>query len=696
MPMSSAELATATPPAETAEAIIGTGALGASGRVPKPFVGLVPLEEENANLLAGRDDEIRVLTTNLRAARLTLVYGASGAGKSSLLRAGVVATLRRMTEDDLNTFGAPSFAVAIMNSWAGDPFKQLAESVREGIRRALGVETLPELPVSTDLASMFQSWTNSFGVELLIILDQFEEFFLYHSKEDGPGTFVYELPKALNQSDLRVRFLISLRDDSLYKLDRFQGTLPTLFENRVQILPLTVSNARQAIHKAIDAYNLTQPKNLQVEIEEPLIDAVLDAPKSETPGPDRLPGSESAIVLPSSAGAETYVDAPYMQLVMSRLWDVESEGWEKSQTSKRTMSLASLTRLGGAQAVMRQHVDRVMTDFSAREQRVAADCFYRLVTPGGSKFALTPEELEKWAHHPAGEIKNLLEKLVDNKYRLIRRVDKQVLDGIQTAYEVQHDRLARAMLEWQKNYYERRRQHLRQLIAGGIVLLLIIFFGVVGYVQKYRADRSLTKLATAKQQELLAKQKELDKTEKTAETAEETDRLKLTDLRALVPKFSCKNVSIDSREDIGKINKLLAIDCTQYHEVLANPAEALSMPRIYLEIQTDSQRAAAESLRQWLLNQKYNGRSTAVPGIENVGPRNLRESQLRYFRNDPSEVDWAWLIVTSLKKQCVDINAPQLIKGYEDSTAIKPLHFELWLTPDALNNLNCSNSSAAK
>jgi predicted GTPase len=52
-----------------------------------PFPGLVPFEESDAPLFHGRKDEARVISANLHAARLTLLFGESGAGKSSLLNA---------------------------------------------------------------------------------------------------------------------------------------------------------------------------------------------------------------------------------------------------------------------------------------------------------------------------------------------------------------------------------------------------------------------------------------------------------------------------------------------------------------------------------------------------------------------------------------------------------------------------------
>ena len=53
-----------------------------------PYVGLVPYGEQDAAFFFGRADETRIVSGNLRASDLTLLYGASGVGKTSLLRAG--------------------------------------------------------------------------------------------------------------------------------------------------------------------------------------------------------------------------------------------------------------------------------------------------------------------------------------------------------------------------------------------------------------------------------------------------------------------------------------------------------------------------------------------------------------------------------------------------------------------------------
>src|SRR4051794_14205485 len=64
-----------------------------SGRLP--YRGLRPFEEDDADVFFGRDAEAQRALEKLKASRFLAVVGASGSGKSSLVRAGVVPTLRR-------------------------------------------------------------------------------------------------------------------------------------------------------------------------------------------------------------------------------------------------------------------------------------------------------------------------------------------------------------------------------------------------------------------------------------------------------------------------------------------------------------------------------------------------------------------------------------------------------------------------
>ncbi len=66
---------------------------------------------------------------------------------------------------------------------------------------------------------------------------------------------------------------------------------------------------------------------------------------------------------------------------MQRLWD------EERAAGSRVLRLATLGRLGGAERIVRVHVDRALTALTEEEQDLAATMFDHLVTPSGAKIA---------------------------------------------------------------------------------------------------------------------------------------------------------------------------------------------------------------------------------------------------------------------------------------------------------------------
>src|SRR2546430_121449 len=86
-----------------------------------PYKGLAPFTEDDAPFFFGRSVERNILLASLRSARLTLLYGASGVGKSSLLRAGFVPYVRAIARENLRRYGAPEVAVATVNEWRDAP-----------------------------------------------------------------------------------------------------------------------------------------------------------------------------------------------------------------------------------------------------------------------------------------------------------------------------------------------------------------------------------------------------------------------------------------------------------------------------------------------------------------------------------------------------------------------------------------------
>src|ERR1700756_5293450 len=76
-------------------------------RLETPYVGLVPYTEEDSRFFFGREKDQQVIVSNLFASRLTILYGASGVGKSSILRAGVARELNDRAARAVAEEGAP-------------------------------------------------------------------------------------------------------------------------------------------------------------------------------------------------------------------------------------------------------------------------------------------------------------------------------------------------------------------------------------------------------------------------------------------------------------------------------------------------------------------------------------------------------------------------------------------------------------
>jgi hypothetical protein len=212
------------------------------------------------------------------ASRLTLLYGESGVGKSSVLNAGVIYRLKHLARENLLEQGTPEIAVVEFSAWRDEPIAGLLEQVEKAVRQAWEdyEVVLDPVPNALNFTDTLKFWAGQVGGELIIILDQFEEYFLYHNQEYEKGNFAWEFPRALNELGLRVSFLISLREDSLAKLDFFKGRIPGLFDNYLRLEHLNFDAARAAILKPIEQFNrLQEAGKPSVAIEPELVDIVL-------------------------------------------------------------------------------------------------------------------------------------------------------------------------------------------------------------------------------------------------------------------------------------------------------------------------------------------------------------------------------------------------------------------------------------
>src|SRR5215217_980260 len=216
-----------------------------------PYKGLTPYGEEDAPLFFGRDVWSDIVTDNIKAYRLTLFYGESGVGKSSVLRAGVSHRLHQQADRNRASDGSPGLGVVVFSSWRGDVEQGLVAALDAAADEAGAANGHGGAPEAT-LEAAVERCAERCGGRVFLILDQFEEYFVYHPAGSGEDRFDAALPGALRRRELPLNVLISIREDAVARLDRFKSRIPNLFDNYLRLDHLDRAAAREAIERPLE------------------------------------------------------------------------------------------------------------------------------------------------------------------------------------------------------------------------------------------------------------------------------------------------------------------------------------------------------------------------------------------------------------------------------------------------------------
>jgi len=409
-----------------------------------PYIGLRPYtdSDDDRARFFGREQDQEIIIANLYAATLTVFYGASGVGKSSVLMAGVVPELRQ----------TPRFACVVFRTWQSE---KVLPALKAVILTAVQVaaKTEIEVDIALPLDDFLLQCTQSLRGHVVLIFDQFEEYFLYHAASAVSEGFDAEFARSVNRSEIDASFLLSMREDGLSKLDRFQGRIPKLLNNLLRLDPLDRDAAIRAIREPLAACNQRLPPGaLLSSIDDDLVEALLDQVKTGSVTLDHAKQpAAAAVVRATPVNSETWIETPVLQVVLTRLWE------EAKRHGSRQLRLATLKNLGGAPKILRTHLDRTMGKLGWRERRVAADIFGYLVTPSGGKIAHTVTDLSSYSRCSKRRLAPLLERLADSKIRVLRTIQPPPGEPEGVRYEIFHDVLAAAILTWRRRKFVWRR-----------------------------------------------------------------------------------------------------------------------------------------------------------------------------------------------------------------------------------------------
>jgi WD40 repeat protein len=480
--------------------------MNGSTRIPDgPYKGLARFDDSELDerFFFGRDRETELVASNLVASRLTVLYGPSGVGKSSLLRAGVVRRLRALVPVGGGAGEGDGALPVVVDQWRDDPLLAIAA--------AAGAEAPGD---ELGLADVLAERSAEVGGEIYLVLDQMEEYFVYHGRDRG-GPLREALAEILTRPTLRVHVLLGIRDDALADLDAFKGRVPGLFANVLRLDHLDVDAARAAIVEPLA--ELEAIGGPAVEAEPALVAAVVDQVAS-----GRIERRLAGRGMVAGGSRRGRVEAPYLQLVMERLWEVERA---KGSSVLRAETLAEL---GGAGRIVQQHLERALASLDEAERELVARLFHQLVTPSGTKIAHAVGDLSRYAGESPERLEDVLHSLSNE--RVVRALPGR--NGGGARYEIFHDVLANAVLDWgarheaerelaeERAAARRRHRRLAAIIGlGAVALALMGLLTAYAFDQRGEA-RDKTRIALAAQ---LAAEKSAEKAE--AEEKKKNDAL---------------------------------------------------------------------------------------------------------------------------------------------------------------------------
>jgi WD40 repeat protein/serine/threonine protein kinase len=296
-----------------------------------PYKGLASFQIEDGPLFFGRRVLVDELVSRLVRLPVLIIAGSSGSGKSSVLRAGLLAALGNGALP-----GSQHWRQVLMTPGL-DPLPQLYRHLRS----VFGDSVPPLHDRNTDL-SILEGLASS-GPSVVLAIDQFEEFYtLRHGREDV-ATCMRVLAALTAGVHSKVKVVLAIRADFYSQAAGHPWLADRVNENQVLVTPMRREELREAIERPALRVGL--------RLEEGLADRIIDD----------AAGSRGALPLIAHALIET---------------------WSKRRGSLLTLNGYEVS--GGVAGALAQSADRVFTSLLPEQQQIVRRILLLLVSPSGS------------------------------------------------------------------------------------------------------------------------------------------------------------------------------------------------------------------------------------------------------------------------------------------------------------------------
>lgn len=377
-----------------------------------PFKGLRAFTETDAADFFGRRELVGGVCDVLAGgARLVVLVGPSGSGKSSLAAAGLLPALRAGA-----VAGSDRWRIGAMVPGA-DPGSEWQVALASASRRPS-----PSAPVEGSAPPDDAPATET----TLVLIDQFEELFTL-ADEDEAARFLAALTDTLREGDGRVRVVATLRGDFYDRPLLHPAFAEAFTSNVVNVLPLDLAALEAAV---------TEPaRQVGVEVEPALLAELL----TDTVG---QPGA-----------------MPLFQYALTELFEHRDGG---------AITLRCYHELGGLHGALSRRAESTYADLGPRQRDLAEQVLLRLVSPGEGtadvRRRATATELRGLDLDPV-ELADVLERF--GRHRLLT-FDRDPITGDATV-EVAHEALLDAWERLRAWIEEHRADlHRRERLAAAV------------------------------------------------------------------------------------------------------------------------------------------------------------------------------------------------------------------------------------
>jgi hypothetical protein len=450
--------------------------------ISNPYIGPIAFENKHSHLFFGRPREIQELSSLIIAHSAVLLYAKSGAGKTSLINAGLIP---EMEKDRFENFPPARIRATEQRVFEESNVKNIFV-----FHTLMSWSTLADLPkqfTQMSLAAFLKTRTHSLDQRgrpkpRLLIFDQFEELFTFYPAQwNQREGFFQDLAQCLADDPL-LRVLFVIREDYLANLDPYRRLLPEQLNTQYRLECLSQEMACLAV---------TMPlKKAEGSFAEGVASILVNKLASI-----RVKGDKGKVI---DARGE-FVEPVLLQVVCQNLWN-------KLPSKTKEITFDDLEKFADVTLALQEFYEGALKATQQKsgvwEDKLRELFEYKLITPFATRGTVLRGD------NSSEEISNTAIDELESQH-IIRSETR----GGTSWFELTHDRLIEPIRKsnevWKRKFeWKRKRKRISRFVFPAAMLLAFLFYLLLNEVDSTRRDLKIKELSLEKETSELERARE--------------------------------------------------------------------------------------------------------------------------------------------------------------------------------------------